>query len=141
MSRRKLPPDQEVVRLVQDEGLTYQQVAARFGCTRQAVGLAMTNAGARSTRGAEYSYREWIPWTGVAPEHNNDLLVRMLRLHARDQIGLELSPAQQRRLEEWKDYMDRRGAVVLYDRALGFRLAPRRPGELGYARPAPDPVG
>jgi transposase-like protein len=141
MARRKLPPDEVVARLVKDEGLTYEQVAERYGCTRQAVYQAMTAIGERSPRGPAVSYREWIPWSGIKVEHNNDLLVRRLRLYARRQLGHPLPPAQSALLDQWLAYMREHNAIVVYDRAVGFRLAPRRKGETGLARPHPVPVG
>lgn len=141
MARRKLPDVDELVRLVNDEDLTYEEIAQRYGCTRQAVYFAMTGAGQRSPRSPEHSYREWIPWQGIKVEHNNDLLIKRLRLHARRELGYRLTSAQTATLDQWLAYMREHGAIVVYDRAVGFRLAPRRPGETGMARPHPVPAG
>jgi hypothetical protein len=141
MARRKLPSDEHVAHLVQELGFTYEQIAAQYGCTRQAVYAAMTAVGQRSPRGPQFSYREWIPWKGIKVEHNNQLLIRRLRLYARAQLKQPLTPAQTAQLDQWLTYMREHNAIVVYDRDAGFRLAPRRPGETGMARPHPAPVG
>ena len=141
MATRKLPANEEVVRMVQEEGRTYGEIAEEYGCSRQAVYHVMRHAGLRSPRSPEQSYREYIPWTGVAVEHNNDLLVKRLRMYARQQLGLPLSPEKTAKLDQWLAYMREHQAIVVYDRAVGFRLARRRPGEEGLARPHPAPVG
>lgn len=140
MARNKLPGTDELARLVHEQGLTYREIGERYGCTRQAVYWALTAAGQRSPRSPEHSYREWIPWHGIAVEHNNDLLLKRLRLYARKQLGYQLTPTQIGILDQWLAYMRHHDAIVVYDRTMGFRLAPRRPGETGMARPHPAPV-
>lgn len=107
-----------------------------YGVTRQAVTDCLARAGIPSPR-AELvrSYRDYIPWDHIGAEHNNDILVRRLRLYARLHTGGLLTGQEYRLLEKWLDYMRRNDAIVTYDRDRGFRLAHRAPGETGLARP------
>lgn len=132
---RRLPATDVVIELVTQRGLTHEQVGHMYGVTRQAVGDCLDRAGIpRPRQEVVRSYREYIPWT-VGAEHNDDILVRRLRLYARLQTGGLLTRAEYARLHEWLDYMRANDAIVTYDRGRGFRLAHRRPGETGLARP------
>jgi hypothetical protein len=132
---RRLPADDVVIELVTQRGLTQEQVGSMYGVTRQAVGDCLDRAGIpRPRQELVRSYREFIPWA-VAAIHNNDLLVRRLRLYARLQTGGTLTRQEYARLQAWLDYMRTNDAVVTYRPDRGFRLARRAPGETGLVRP------
>lgn len=133
---RKLPPAPAVAELVVVRGLTHAQVASMFGVTRQAVTDCLHAAGVASPRGVR-PYRDFIPWHPIAAIHNNDLLLRRLRLYARQQMGAPLRPGQAALLDQFLAYMRENNAVVIYDpnKTPGFRLAPRLPTDTDLVRP------
>jgi hypothetical protein len=134
MSRnRVLPETAELLRLRDQEGQSYQQIADRYGVTKGAVHLSLRSAG---ETGRPKRYAEWIPWR-VAAEHDKALAVTMLRLWARAQIGDSGDAAAQRRLDRWTATLRERDLVVHYDAGIppnpasrkgGFAYVPRRAG-------------
>lgn len=130
---RTLPDAQSLRREMTREQLTQKQVAARYGTTRQAVSLALRTANIVDR--PRESFRPWIPWV-VATRDHDDYLMLMLRMHARDRLGLDVRFRS--RLERWREWMDENQTVVDYDRKEGFLLRPRRDGDFEYTRPLPQ---
>lgn len=127
MSHRKLPPDEEVVRLVVEEGRTLQSVADEYGSSRQAVSNCLRNAG-HGAPNAVQPYKEWIPWR-VRVIHNNDKIIRKLRRYARMQLGEEFRPGEVANLQKWVDHMRTLNVVIDYHPDTGFMYVPRRSDE------------
>jgi AcrR family transcriptional regulator len=131
---RLLPSDEELLRLRDEDGLTYAQIAARFDVTKGAVFLRFRDAGAtkRPTR-----YAAAIPWR-VRTEHDKERPVVMLRFWARMQArDSKLDEASHRRVEKWAADLRDRDLVVMYDESIppnpasrrgGFAYVPRRDG-------------
>lgn len=133
MSHRKLPDVKVLVKHLEEEGMTYAQVAELYGSSKQAVSAALDRANVDLGR-AQRSYRDHIPWR-VKVEHNSHLLVKMLRLHARSQLGLPIQPADLAKHDQWLQYMKLHDAVVVYHPDHGFGLDERRPGDSDLTRP------
>lgn len=132
---RILPPGDELVRVFQrDSSLTYTAVARRYGVTRQAVVKALGPRVAQLNRPPARSLKLFVPWR-VRVEHEQDFLVRMLRLYAREQLGFGVASGRRRGYYSWKREMDDRNLVVTYDRETGFALDERREGDAAYWRP------
>lgn len=127
MSNRKLPPDEEVIRLIVQEGRTLQSVADEYGATRQAVSNCLRNAGLGAP-GAIQPYKDWIPWRVRVP-HNNDKIVRKLRRYARMQMGEQFRPGEIANLHRWIQRMQALGVVIDYHPEVGFMYVPRRNDE------------
>lgn len=127
VSHRKLPPDEEVVRLVVQDGRTLQSIADEYGASRQAVSNCLRNAG-HGAPNAIQPYKDWIPWR-VRVTHNNDKIVRRLRRYARMQMGEEFRPGEQANLDRWIQRMQALGVVVDYHPEVGFMYVPRLPDE------------
>lgn len=130
MARRKLPPHDVVAALVRDHGWSTYRIADEYGATRAAVTHCLRQLGIESPR-APASYKEYIPWR-VKVAHNEGVIIRKLRLWARAQMRLEVTPAQRQQLDQWEALM--RDYVVDYDAECGFAYVPRQPGEMGMVR-------
>lgn len=117
---KTLPETAELVRL-HDGGMSYADIAERFGVTKGAVYLRMRKAG-ETTAAKRYDV---IPWR-VAEEHDKAHPLAMLRLWARAEAGGELTDAQRGRAERWAADLQRRNLVLHYDRQHGFGYVPRR---------------
>ena len=115
MGRRKLPPDETLLRWKQ-EGLSFQEIADRASLvtgekvTRAAVSLRMKAMGLGKTQAR---YLETIPWR-VRPEHLNHHIPTMLRYEARVMRGEELPPDAAKRHASWKRRLEEANAVVDY---------------------------
>ncbi len=100
-----------------------------------------------------------LPWSPVKVEHEQDYLVRMLRLHSRSQgVGAPLvnsdleakaeagtlTPEEAKKrtalarlramLDRFEARMDEAKAVVTYDYETGFDVVPAEPGDRHYVR-------
>lgn len=127
VSHRKLPPDEEVIRLVVDEGRTLQSIADEFGASRQAVSNRLREAGVGAPKAIQ-PYKDWIPWR-VRVAHNNDKIVRKLRRYARVQMGESFRPGEVANLSRWIGQMRSLGVVIDYHPEVGFMYVPRRSDE------------
>jgi hypothetical protein len=127
MSHRKLPPNEEVVRLVVQDGRTLQSIADEYGASRQAVSNCLRGAG-HGAPNAIQPYKDWIPWR-VRVIHNNDKIVRRLRRYARMQMGEHFRPGEEANLRKWVERMRDLGVVVDYHPDTGFVYVPRRSDE------------
>lgn len=139
VSRERTLPDVEVLVAWRAEGLTQQQMADRINesnrrvladayvpVTRSAVSVALSRAAKADTRPR---YPNKIPWSPIAPEHQKDHLLTMLRTWARIVHEDPTVPdAARHRYERFRDRLLRDGQVVDYSAAEGFHLVDRRPG-------------
>lgn len=112
------PSKRELERYL-ERGLSQKQIAEEwekdsgYRVSRSAIGMALLRHGLKSSR-ARPEYPELIPWT-VHPDHRMHNDVRMLRLEGRRQAGLPMSDSAMRWLEQWKDDLRRRNAVIHYE--------------------------
>lgn len=135
MPIRILPPAKELAaRLEADHSLTLTALGAEFGVSRQAVVKALRKAQVTVNRPERHSLKPFIPWR-VKVAHEQHLLVRMLRLYAREQLGLTIPRDRRKLYGEWRRDMDKLGLVVTYDYEKGFDLDERREGDQKYWRP------
>lgn len=136
VSHRKLPPHDVVIALVKEQGMTFQQVADAYGASTGAVYYCFKQMGETSPKAATY-YLDHIPWR-IKVAHNMHPLVRKLRRWARYDLGLEQTPGDRARTEEWMAYMRESRQVVAYSPTEGPHLVQRRPedGDGMIRRPA-----
>lgn len=132
MSRRKLPPDAVVVDLVCRHGHSTSEIAREYGASRQAVSQCLRRASVRAP-GEAISYGRLIPWR-VRVQHNMDKPIRMLRLWARREMGLPLTPRYTAELDQWLAFLRDTDQVLCYDRDEGFYYDLREPEDEGIAR-------
>lgn len=132
---RILPPAEEIAAAFKDDPeLTFTAYAARFGVSRQAVKKALDVAEIELNRPSPYTLKQFVPWR-VKVAHEQHLHVRMLRIYAREKLGLPLPRERLRAYREWRQDMDELGLVVTYSPEAGFGVDERRPGDERYWRP------
>ena len=133
---RKLPELPELKQLLAD-GLTHQAIAEKFGVGAQAVYRQLAKANETDERPR---YRSSIPWQRIAIKHNDNTHLRYLRMLAKQELGEELTPVQQRRLDAWKAQRLAQNVVIAYhpDKGPnpasangGFYFTPRLPEDGG----------
>jgi hypothetical protein len=144
MGRPRILPDADVLhdlKIVQ--GLTYDEIAERYGVTRAAVHLALRKSGLVTPRPR---YERHIPWK-VAVEHSNSYHLAMLRLAARKEQGEKIPAYKEKYLENWLEALRREDLVIDYARDWagynqglgGFGTVKRRPGIDNWLIREPDP--
>lgn len=132
---RILPPAQELAdRLEKDHDLTFTALADEYGVSRQAVRKAIEKAHIELNRPKPYSLKRFVPWR-VKVAHEQHLHVRMLRLYAREQLGLSIPKDRQTKYRNWRHDMDELDLVVTYSPETGFSVDQRRDGDERYWRP------
>lgn len=141
-ARRKLPPAQELEKLV-DKGLTHQQIAEQISeeigepVSRSAVAVALS----RANRTRRTIANKAVPWV-VRPEHQNRYDLHMLRVHRRIESGKDVRASDLDRYHAWVQHLKENDAVIHYEprSQLGFWLVPRRHGvDKGLIR-EPEPT-
>jgi hypothetical protein len=118
MARPKiLPSDQDLLRLVKEEGLTHAQIAEQVYAetghkvARSSVSVALSRAGLAAER---RRFNHEIPWT-LRGKDLRAYPIRMLRLLGHRRAGDDLTAEENRRLDSWLDLMKREKAVVAWD--------------------------
>lgn len=100
--------------------------------TRSAVSVALVRAGESGSGRARYD--DFLPWSPIRPEHNNQYPRTMLRLAARRGGGEQLSEAQLARLDAFVKSLHDKQEVITYSPAEGFIRVPARPSDSGLIR-------
>lgn len=107
-----LPPADDLVRM-HSSGMTYEQIGAEYGVTKQAVMIKIRNTypeyGARRPR-----YGNVLPWR-VKPQHEYLQIPLLLRIVARALEGDQLSPEDEFKRERFLWMLKEHGLVVDYD--------------------------
>lgn len=122
----RMVPDKRRLEYYLAQGLTQQQIVDQWEkdsnvrVSRSSIAMAIGRYGLASAK-PRARYEDTLPWT-VRTEHKNHYDARMLRLEGRRRRGGELSEADFRHLNEWKERLREAGAVVTYepDTAQGF---------------------
>lgn len=131
-----------------NQGLTQAQIVDAWEkesgerVSRSSIAMAMARYGLKSAR-PRPDYGQLLPWT-VAEEHRYHIDARMLRLEGRRRAGGKLSEDEARWLENWKAELERRDAVVYYERDTeeGFFWIPREAHHTDIIDPGDsDPKG
>lgn len=135
MRQRALPDDEELKRLRFAEGMSYAQIGELYGVTREAVSQAFARR--KLAPPQRKKYVEYIPWT-VKEAHQFDVQNRILRLFARRDMGEELAPTDEKRLDNFLREMNKRDLVITYDREGGWGYARRVPEDEGRIFRHPD---
>lgn len=130
MSKQVVPDKTQLSRYL-ERGLTQQQIVEQWEAdsglraTRSAIAMAMNRYGLSSAR-PRPRYDEMLPWQ-VRLEHASHNDARMLRLEGRRRKGGDLTVKEKRILQQWKQLLEERHAVILYDPATeqGWWWVPR----------------
>jgi hypothetical protein len=123
-------------------GMTYVQIAKRYGVTENAVYLALLKVPGGTKPRPRYD--EFIPWR-VKSEHLHAVPATMLRCLAREAAGETLPQRRKTTLEGWLKRVREADVVVDYDpdqppnpaspKHGGFRYVKRRPEDgTGFIR-------
>lgn len=100
-------------------GLTQQQIAEQWEkdtgvrVSRSTIAMAIARYELSSAR-PRPRYEETLPWH-VLDEHKHHTDARMLRLEGRRRSGNKLSDKERRWLTQWRQLLDERDAVIVYD--------------------------
>lgn len=125
-------PDKTQLRRYLDQGLTQAQIVEEWEkksglrVSRAAIGMAIERYGLKSANDRQ-QYPDMLPWRLGRHTHRND--ARMLRLVARKQRGLPVSPKEETRLAKWLADLNSENAVIFFDERLptGFKWIEREP--------------
>lgn len=100
-------------------GMTQAQIVAAWEdktgvrVSRSTIGMAIKRYGLHSAT-ERPRHAELLPWH-VRDEHRNHIEARMLRLEARRRKGLPLTEGDLHWVNEWREKLEERNAVVAYD--------------------------
>jgi hypothetical protein len=137
MSRAILPKDADTWRSLLGEHGTITAVARAYGTTQQAASAACKKAlGNDRQAGRQTSYKDHgVPWT-VQGRHADNPLYRRQLLKAGRNTGRELSPAEERELAEYLDFLEEGPYSIAYwpETRDGFYAVPRRPEDVDAVR-------
>lgn len=112
----KLLPDTQRLVSLRKRGMTYKQIAQWLldnegvEVSPTSIGSALSRAGVSNGRAR---YAEHLPWT-VHAEHIQHYAARMLRLLGRRDSGLQISEADNARLDSWLERLRDEHAIVAY---------------------------
>ncbi len=124
-----LLPDSGTLKKHREAGMSYDEIAERYGVTRGAVYQRL-----RAIPGVvtpRRDHKSLIPWT-VKVEHQYEYPAMMLRLLGRELRGEPIPEDKDRMLQKWKHQMKSAGCVVDYDPNIGPILPS---GETNWASP------
>lgn len=127
--RPRLLPDNAKLLLLEAAGLSHEQIAKKYGVSRQAVTKRFNDMG-------EYRRAHWQDATGLLPwdiaRHPDKAKIRRqtayagLRAFLRKQLGQTLSPRSQETLRQFLDHINS-GEVLELDSVQGVRYVQRDP--------------
>lgn len=139
-SAKKLPPFDVLLRFVEEDRLSYREIADKYGVTGEAVRQALDKGGYRKPN-SRPSHAHYIPWK-VRADHVGDVLARRLRAYSKRQQGKPLRDSEAKLLDEWLKFMDGENSLgvplsVHYDRNTedGFWLEVRQNGDRDLISP------
>lgn len=119
MAAQTRVPNKTELRRYLSRGMTQQQIVEAWEqdsgerVSRSAIAMAIERLGLKSAH-SRPSYPEMLPWR-VAERHLRHIDARMLRLEGRRRAGGRLSTGEQRWLDQWKDDLLRKNAVIHYE--------------------------
>jgi AcrR family transcriptional regulator len=130
MPARKLPDNSVLLRERDVEGLSISAIADRYGVTRAAVTYRFKKMGRDLGRTGAMDYTPYIPWVIRSGHHELDAPTR-LRAHILRRTGGEVTPAAQRRLDNWHARLAREDVVLTYspDDASPWIYVQREPSD------------
>lgn len=140
MVRNARLPSADVVKQLHEEGLTNKEIGDKYGVTSEAVRRVLKAEGLTAGRQrSDHSY--YVPWR-LRADHAHDVLAKRLRSYSKRQQGAPLSEDEERKLQNWIEFMDGANPYGLplsvhYNRMdpEGFWLEPRQPGDRDYISP------
>lgn len=143
MGRRRVLPSDYILQRWVEEGLTHKQIAQRIGeqtgyePNRSSVSAALSKAGLTD----RVRYDKFIPWSPISIDHNGHKYLQNLRVGARLDAGLKVSPESKQRFDNFVRNLTDANAIVvyLYDTDKGFYAVRREPDEVGLVRPPTSP--
>lgn len=121
-------PDRDALRsLLVDEKLTHQQIAERYGVTRQAVSYWIQSKLPDMSGRSHNIYPEVRPWGAIASGDEQDSIYRALIFWAKQRRGEDISAAGQRELARLLEFLEEENVVVDYSRDQGWMFRRRNP--------------
>ncbi|MDG9711121.1 hypothetical protein [Streptomyces sp. DH10] len=131
MPAQKILPSSDVLKKHrQQDKMTYEQIAEKYGVTKGAVYLALQQAG---LTGRRPSYKHLLPWT-VAQAHANAHPALMLRVLGARQAKQEVPEVKLGMLERWLEEIKAADVVVCYDRDMPPNPASPSTGGFYYSK-------
>lgn len=137
---RILPDNDELLRLINVEHMTYEQIAQEFGTTKSAVAWRVRQMGKAKPQN---SYKHLRPWR-VKAVHEHAYPSLMLRYLGRREAGIALSDMHNRMLDRWLEELAANRLVVTYDPEIppnpaspktgGWAYVPKRRQDRGIIR-------
>lgn len=125
------PDPATIRRLVEDEGLTDVQIGTMYGVDEATVRYYRKRAGlVKAGRAPRIDHRAdgAIPWPlDASRRHHMDPIARMLRSRNKRRHGVDIPPAELRRLEKFEADLAKADLVIDYDPARGFITRSRDP--------------
>jgi hypothetical protein len=115
-------------------GLTYEEIAERYGVTKGAVYWQLRDAGLAKTRP---DHSKFLPWT-VKAEHAHARPATMLRLLSRREHGDTIPAVKARMLDKWLKEVQEAGVVVCYARDMPPNPASPTTGGFFYSKRRPQ---
>lgn len=127
----KLPSDAELRKLFH-LGWTDDELAAQYGVRKQAVNKRRIGMGLyqkpTATRVTEMVNEAWdVRTTSGGDSHHAQRPMQAMKYFVRQQLGDQLSPPQERRVQNLLDRMAREGEILDYNPETGIRFVPRAP--------------
>jgi len=114
---RTLPDDEILVRDKDFLGLSLNEIADKYGVSKQAVSALFIEMGRPWGAVAPVNYRDYLPWE-IGRDHQALDAAQRLRAHIRWRTGHPSTDAQLRRLSNWHARITRENVTVVYDPVL-----------------------
>jgi predicted DNA-binding protein YlxM (UPF0122 family) len=125
---RKLPPDADIYREHIEDGLTFQQLADKYGASRSAVSNAVKRV-KDATKRAQEAVLPPFPWV-IAEGHTKDRLYDAVNAYRRHNAGFACTRDEVQLANAVREHSQKRGgAVISYDYELGFVWTNRLPSD------------
>jgi hypothetical protein len=130
---RKLPPGDELEKLLRQPGMTQGKVGRMYGTTGQAVSKELKKHREGREVGASawqrYWPREWFAGgNAIRNDHSNTYIYKQLWRYTQRRQGVQLEDARVEQLDKFLDHLRKNDLVVyyLYDSPNGFFMRTRR---------------
>lgn len=134
MPARRVLPDNEVLVALRGQGWSYDEIAATYGSSKNAVYLRLRQAGATKTRP---DHGDYLP-RPMATEHHSSFPAQALRWLSRMNAGEELDAVHVRMVRKWLRDMEETGSILCYERDYPPNDASPVTGGFHYKRRKPE---
>lgn len=135
MAAPRLLPDRTTLERLRRQGVTYREIAERYGVTESAVYQRLKADGLAKDQ--PVSHKALIPWT-VREDHRHAHPALMLRTLSRRMQGLPNSEPRNKMLDRWLEEIKSADVVVCYDPDMAPNPASPVYGGWWYSRRRPE---